>query len=205
LFEEFEIKEVARQMRSNANIEQSSSPAGRSFQRTPFVAVGGHGYTLKQLWRYLYLPWVEAYRRWIVNTRPQQINAYRERGVWLIDDRKADHFGNLHGLPFMEQMPDMIVLASRHIPDADKGFTLCFWDRDFFGQSIVLDSRAEEGEWVRYRWKVWGVTGTNVKEGRMRRTALEARFKRPPRQIFVQAKKKTALSQSNCGGHHRWG
>jgi hypothetical protein len=157
-----------------------------SFQRKPFVKVGGLGYSPWQLWRYLKLTLLLPYRTLVCGNRPHTRRVYKKGDDWAIN-----RLGTSQNIPFLSRMPDMLEMAVgiHHIPNAGQGFTLIFSDGDFFGASIRLERGVEGEEWVQYRWKPWGLVGSESKHGEMFKPLLQEVFKHVPAKIYAQAVK----------------
>lgn len=104
------------------------------------------------------------------------ISPYRQDGIWMFDDPRV----GLAGEPFVAGMPEIIEEATRHIPNAARGFNLIFSTEPFPGADVELVwVRAEmDGNW--YRWESRGLEGWLC-------PALYLYFPEAPRRLFCQA------------------
>ncbi len=104
------------------------------------------------------------------------IAPYRHQGTWVFDDSSV----GLVQEPFVANVPEMIDVLVKDIPDADKGFRLLFSAKSFPGYQKKLT-------WLR------GDSGGNyyeMNEPRMEGWICPAMFKyysKPPQELFVKA------------------
>ena len=185
-FEDCEIEETGRLIDSSDR--KLRTFAGRTNRRKAIISVGGYGYAIIQLMRYVKLPWKMG-GTYILHRKSPEIRVRkRDDNVWWIEESNVP---DLAGNPFLKTMTDMIDFAIRHFTEAEKGGLVAFRfsEGDFFGSTIVLEKTGLEGDFILYRWKVWGVKETE-KEGSLYSDLLSKVFpnREPPAQIYVQAK-----------------
>jgi hypothetical protein len=104
------------------------------------------------------------------------IQPYWNGGAWVFDDPRV----GLVQEPFISGIPAMIEHATRHIPDARKGFVLTFSRTPFPGYTVELDWVREEygGNW--YRWAEHDMEGWLC-------PALFRYFTEAPRKLYARA------------------
>jgi hypothetical protein len=105
------------------------------------------------------------------------IKPYKWSGLWVFDDPAK----GLDKEPFVGTTDDMIDLATRHIPDAAKGFVALFSADPFPGAQIVLERVREESEGNVYRWPEQDMEAWLC-------PALMKYFKKAPQRLHIQLK-----------------
>jgi hypothetical protein len=105
------------------------------------------------------------------------IKPYLWEGMWVFDDPAV----GLVKEPFVGGVPEMIQLATRDIPQAERGFVAVFSAGHFPDARIVLDWVREEGSGNVYRWPETGQEGWLC-------PALLKYFDRPPAKLYVQVR-----------------
>jgi hypothetical protein len=183
-FEGCNIKETGRLVEIDASDEKPVTIA-RSSDRRSFLKAGDTEYLFTTLCRYFLLPWVALLKRLSDRSKLHTLEVRKSDGIWRIH---SPQFPTLHNIPFLEGMPDMIEFATRHIASAEQGFFLRFAEKDFLGAYIILNRAThDDGDWISYSWKAWGVADKGAIEGKMLRRLLP--FDTPPTKIYVQASK----------------
>jgi hypothetical protein len=179
--EDFDIRETGRLIGTIYNNPKAT--IGGTHRRKAIVKVGGYGYPVKQLVRYFILPWTSIVRLFRKMPTPLLIRVCKIGSAWTIDDSTVP---DLRGIPFDECMTEMIDFATRHIIIEENGFaSIRFSEHDFFGSTIVLEKTGQEGDWILYKWKVWGVNQEDALRGKLYCRLLP--FAQPPAKIYAQA------------------
>ena len=105
------------------------------------------------------------------------IKPYKWEGLWVFDDPAV----GLIREPFVGGADTMIDVATRQIPNADRGFLAVFSADAFPDAQIVLDWIREDGSGNVYAWKDKGMEGWLC-------PALLKYFDRAPARLYVQLK-----------------
>ena len=108
---------------------------------------------------------------------PTVIRPYRRDGQWMFDDPGA----GLEAEALIEGMPEIIEHATRHIPDAERGFEAAFAGEPFPGATLVLRREREESGGTWYRDEATGREGWLC-------PALLMYFAEPPERLFVEVR-----------------
>jgi hypothetical protein len=105
------------------------------------------------------------------------IKPYKWEGLWVFDDPAV----GLVREPFVAGADTMIDVATRHIPNAERGFVAIFSAGPFPGAQIVLDWSREEAGGNVYRWPEKDLEGWLC-------PALFKYFDQAPKKLYVQVK-----------------
>jgi uncharacterized protein DUF6717 len=109
------------------------------------------------------------------------ISPYRHNGMWVFDDPRV----GLDHEPFIAGADTMIDKAVAKVPNAQKGFLMVFSETPFPGHQIMLEWKRAEGGGD------WYYSPQLQQEGWLC-PALLKYFAKPPKNIFVQVRPKTA-------------
>ena len=107
------------------------------------------------------------------------IAPYKHHGMWVFDDPRV----GLVQEPFVAGADTMIDRVVADIPDAEHGFTMIFSGAPFPGHQYRLDWKREEGGGNWYYSPQLDMEGWLC-------PALLKYFPDPPKQLFVQTKRK---------------
>jgi len=102
------------------------------------------------------------------------IKPYKWEGLWVFDDPNV----GLVKEPFVGGADTMIDVATRHIPNAGKGFVAVFSASYFPDAQIVLERVREEGGGNVYCWAERGMQGWLC-------PALLRYFSQAPEKLYV--------------------
>jgi hypothetical protein len=105
------------------------------------------------------------------------IKPYKWSGLWVFDDPNV----GLVREPFVCGADTMIDVASRHIPNADKGFLVVFSASYFPDAQITWERVREEGGGNVYRWAERHMEGWLC-------PALQRYFAEAPEKLYIQVK-----------------
>jgi hypothetical protein len=105
------------------------------------------------------------------------IKPYKWEGMWVFDDPGV----GLVREPFVGGADTMIDVATKHLPNAHRGFIAVFSASYFPDAQIVLEWVRQEGGGNVYRWTEEGMEGWLC-------PALLKYFEQAPAELYVQIK-----------------